>query len=126
MGNASNISALFQSLPLNDEKGTLEMDSEKFVLVVNYSSLENNSERKVKQSVIYNTTAAFVLIKNLQKIEMRFPDESFIVLRNNIEKWFGTDLTEMKDPVQFKNNVQDPLKKNDLIEWLGAYTEGVE
>src|SRR4051794_34824358 len=55
MGNASNMSALFQALPLNDEKGTLEMDSEQFLLIVNYSSPENEADL-VKQSVIYNTT----------------------------------------------------------------------
>ena len=46
--------------------------------------------------------------------------------RSNVEKRFGTDLSKLKDPVQFKNNVQEPLKKNDLIEWLGTYTVGVE
>ncbi|MFJ8064042.1 DUF4825 domain-containing protein [Psychrobacillus sp. NPDC096426] len=122
MGNAGNNINLFGNLPLTQHQGTFEMDSDQFLLIINYTSLEGESERTVQQSVIYNTTAAFVLIKNLQQIEMRFPDESFIVQRGNVEKWFGSDLSDLTDPIQFKEKVQEPLKKNNLKEWLATYT----
>ena len=79
MGNASNTIHLFGNLPLSQRVGTFEMDSDTFLLIINYSYGEDESERMVQQSVIYNTTAAFVLIKNMQQVEMRFPNESFIV-----------------------------------------------
>ena len=85
--------------------------------------MEGVSERIIQQSVIYNTTAAFVLIKNLQQIEMQFPNKSFIVPRSNVENWFNNNLSNLIDSTQFKEKVQDPLKNNNLDEWLATYTE---
>ncbi|WP_391201327.1 DUF4825 domain-containing protein [Psychrobacillus sp. L4] len=123
MGNASNDFNLFGNLPLKQHLGTFEIDSGHFLLITNYGSSEGESERTIQQAVIYNTTAAFVLIKNLQQIEMRFPGKSFTVQRSNVEKWFNSNLSNLIDPVQFKEKVQEPLKKNDLDEWLATYTE---
>jgi len=42
----------------------------------------------------------FVLIKSLEKIEMRFPDESLIVDCKNEGNRFGTNLSELRDAIQ--------------------------
>ena len=43
--------------------------------------------------------------------------------RDNVEKWFKTTLADLKDPVVFKERVQDRLNEN-IDEWVAAYTEG--
>lgn len=123
MGNASNNFNLFGNLPLVQYLGTFEMDPDRFLLIVHYQDPIDESERTVQQSVIYNSTAAFVLIQNLQQLEMRFPEDTYTVHRSDVEKWFGSDLSELSDPVKFKEQVQEPLKKDDLEVWLGAYTK---
>ena len=123
MGDASNMVGLFQALPLNEQRGTLEMDPDSFMLIVNYNSSTVELGEKAEQGVIYNTTAAFTLIGNLQKIEMRFVDKSYIVTRENVDKWFGTTLVDFKDPVVFKEKVQNHLNGN-IDDWIRAYTEG--
>lgn len=124
MGDSSNIGGLFQALPLNQERGSLEMDSETFSLIVNYNTTTAELGRKAEQGVIYNTTAAFTLIGNLQSVEMRFEDKSYTVTRENVEKWFGTTLVDFKDPEMFKEKVQDKLKQVDIDDWIMVYTEG--
>jgi hypothetical protein len=52
-----------------------------------------------------------------------FDDESYIVTRENVEKWFGTTLVDFKDPKIFKEKVQKNLT-DDINEWVSAYTEG--
>lgn len=123
MGNASNTSQLFRNLPLSQRVESFEMDPDQLLLIVKYHDPKNESERLVQQSVIYNTTAAFVLIKNLQQVEIRFPNASFIINRKNVEKWFGTDFLALIEPVEFKKKVQEPLKNENLEEWLTAYSE---
>lgn len=122
MGNASNIGNLFGALPLNQYRGTYEMDSELFSLVMNYNTSTLGYEDIVKRSVIYNTTAAFTLIGNLEEVEMHFQNKPYIVTRENVEKWFGTTLIDLKDPLIFKERVQDKLN-GDISQWLKVYTE---
>lgn len=124
MGDNSNMNNLFQALPLNDQKGTLEMDSDVFSLIVYYNTTTAELGQKAAQAVIYNTTAAFTLIGNLQTVEMRFEDESYTVTRENVEQWFGTTLVDFKNPEEFKGKVQEKLKKEDIDKWISAYTEG--
>jgi hypothetical protein len=123
MGDASNMGGLFSALPLNNYRGPLEMDAEQFSLIVEYNFGADVSTEMVKQAVVYNTTAAFTLIGNLQEIKLLFDDESYIVTRENVEKWFGTTLVDFKDPKIFKEKVQKNLT-DDINEWVSAYTEG--
>lgn len=120
MGDASNTNGLFNALPLSNEKGKIAMDPDTFLLVVNYDLPTEEYEKEIKQTVLYNTTAAYVLIENLQIIEMRFLDKSYTVTRENVEIWFGTTLFDLKNPEAFKEQVQERLKEN-IDEWFGAY-----
>lgn len=112
MGDASNISNLFNNLPFSDHKGTIELDSDTFTFIVNY---DGTSDDKV---VIYNTTAAFVLIKNLENVDMRFSDRSYVITRKQVEGWFGPDFEALIDPIVFKEKVQHPLLENNTSEWV--------
>ncbi len=112
MGNASNMNNLFNNLPLSNYKGMVELDSESFIFTVNYDTVGDD------QTVIYNATAAFVLIKNLEVIEMRFTNRSYVITRENVEKWFGSNLDQLTDPALFKEKVQKPLMNDDGKGWL--------
>ena len=102
----------------------MEMDAEKFTLIVDYNLDDSDvTIETVKQAVVYNTTAAFTLIGNLQEIKLLIYDESYIVTRENVEKWFGTTLVDFKDPKIFEEKVQAHLT-TDINEWVLAYTEG--
>lgn len=123
MGDASNTNGLFNALPLNEYKGTIEMDADAHSLIVHYEPPVEESKEQVKQAVIYNTTAAFTLIENLETVEMKIGNQSYKVTRNYVEKWFGTTLVDFKDPEVFKEKVQKRLNDNIDV-WLTAYTEG--
>lgn len=123
MGDASNLNGLFNALPLNEYKGTIEMDSDVFSLIVNYETSAEEIEEKAKQAVIYNTTAAFTLIDNLETVNLHFEDKSYTVTRDHVERWFGTTLIDFKEPEVFKEKVQNHLNEDiDLL--VIAYTEG--
>lgn len=123
MGDASNLGGLFNALPLNNYRGPMEMDAEKFSLIVDYKLDADISTETIKQTIVYNTTAAFTLIGNLQEITLLIDDESYIVTRENVEKWFGTTLVDFQDPKIFKEKVQAHLT-TDINKWVLAYTEG--
>lgn len=116
MGNNSNITNLFNNLPLSKHKDIVELEPDTFTAVVNYNT---SSDEK---TVIYNATAAFVLIRNLEVIDMRFSDDSYVITRENVEQWFGDDFDSLINPVVFKERVQMPLKENNTTDWINQYT----
>ncbi|WP_313892821.1 DUF4825 domain-containing protein [Psychrobacillus sp.] len=118
MGYASNTNNLFNNLPLADKKEGIELNSDESILIVNYKTV---SDEEVEKAVIYNATAAFVLIKNLQEIDMRFSNHSYAVTRENVEHWFGGNFAELIEPSFFKEAVQDQLLKPNTNEWLTVY-----
>ncbi|CAM3149552.1 DUF4825 domain-containing protein [Filibacter tadaridae] len=124
MGNNSNMGNLFSELPLNKYQETFEIDSEALSLTMHYNARVDEIGKKAEQAVLYNTTAVFVLIGNMQKIEMKFEDKSYTVTRKNVEDWYGGKLDKLKKVDEFKKDVQQPLIHEDSGVWLAAYTKG--
>ncbi|WP_411748053.1 DUF4825 domain-containing protein [Psychrobacillus psychrotolerans] len=117
MGNNSNITNLFNKLPLSNYKYSVELEPDTFTAAINYNT---SSDEK---AVIYNTTAAFVLIKNLEVIDMRFSDQSYVMTRENVEQWFGDDFERLIDPSIFKDKVQNALMESTTTNWIDQYTK---
>ncbi|WOV88538.1 DUF4825 domain-containing protein [Sporosarcina oncorhynchi] len=124
MGDSSNSNGLFESLPLSEYKGTIAMDSDKHSMRVNYEVNASELNGTAEQAVLYNSTAAFVLIGNLKEIEMHFTDKSFTVKRFLVENWFGTEFNDLKDPAVFKEKVQNPIGAAGAEKWFEVYTGG--
>jgi len=116
MGNNSNITNLFNKLPLSNHKYLVELEPNTFTAVINYNKSSDD------KTVIYNTTAAFVLIKNLEVMDMRFSDRSYVMTRENVEQWFGDDFDRLIDPIIFKDKVQNSLMESTTTDWIDQYT----
>ena len=117
MGNNSNITNLFNKLPLSNHRDLVELKPDTFTFVVNYNTSGD------EKTVIYNATAAFVLIKNLELVDMRFSDQSYVITRENVEQWFGDDFDKLIDPAVFKKKVQNPLMESTGSDWIDQYTK---
>ncbi|WP_277583993.1 DUF4825 domain-containing protein [Psychrobacillus antarcticus] len=117
MGNNSNITNLFNNLPLSNYRDLVELEPDSHTVVVNYNASGD------EKTVIYNATAAFVLIKNLELVDMRFSDQSYVITRENVEQWFGDDFEKLIDPVLFKQKLQNPLMDSTVTDWIDQYTK---
>ena len=117
MGNNSNITNLFNNLPLSNYRDLVELKPDTHTFVVNYNT---SGDEKM---VIYNATAAFVLIQNLEVVDMRFSDQSYVITRENVERWFSDDFDRLIDPAVFKEKVQNPLMESTVTDWVHQYTK---
>lgn len=116
MGNASNIVNLFHTLPLNNIEMSFELFPDKLTFNVNYKdTIENINEDKVNRILIYNSTASFALIDNLQAINYNFTDTKYKVLRSDVEKWYGGDLSGLLKKEEWKSKVQDKIENNKYV-----------
>lgn len=110
MGNATNLIQIFDHLPLSEYDTTFQIDSEKLAVAVNFDeSIQNIGETRVKQSVQYNSVAAFALIDNLQKITYNFSNLSYTFTRSEIEAAYRSPLSRLLTIDKWKTEVQDKL-----------------
>lgn len=116
MGNASNTINLFHTLPLNNVEMSFELFPDKLTAAVNYKdTIENINENKVNKALIYNSTVTFALIDNLQGINYNFTDRKYKVLRSDVKKWYGEDLSGLLNKDEWTSKVQDKLEDNGYV-----------
>ncbi|MFU1793734.1 DUF4825 domain-containing protein [Paenibacillus azoreducens] len=117
MGNASNLSNLMHSLPLNEVRSTFELHPDTLTadIVYHADTADLNSE-KLERSLIYNATAAFALIENLEQIRFKFEDRTYTAKRSELENWYGKKLPSLTDsPKIWQPVVQEPLANPDYV-----------
>ncbi|MBS4201905.1 DUF4825 domain-containing protein [Bacillus sp. FJAT-49732] len=117
MGNAGNTTQLFGHLPLHDILKDFELKSDDLTVMVNYTQKTTDiNNQLLNQSLIYNSTAAFALIENLEKIEYHFVDETITVDRESIERQY-TNFDELTESTKIWNEkVRNPLKDTKYVE----------
>ncbi len=137
MGNASNSINLFYHLPLSGNPMTFEIFPDTLTLEVNINArvteagknnlkdtpiaLEGLKEvidsyftNTVYKALIYNSTAAFSLIGNLENVVYRFTDAEFRVNRADVEKLYK-DFNKLLEESEWKEQVQKPLEDEAYI-----------
>lgn len=116
MGNASNLANLFQSLPLNDIEKSFELFPENLTAEVNYKeTVWGIGEGQVDRALIYNATAAFALIDNLEALNLNFAGSSYQVLRSDVEAWYGAELSVLAEKDVWAGEVQGRLADGKYV-----------
>lgn len=116
LGDNSNIINLNYVLPLNNVPRTYEIDSKNLEYIINYKeAFENMDEDKVKADLIYNATANFAVIDNLQAITFNFTDKSFKLTRNYMNDWYNDSLSSLLQESKWKTAVQEKLEDKNYV-----------
>ena len=138
MGNSSNMINLFYHLPLSASKMKFELFPDTFTVQINFEdtarvvgktnlkdtphAMEGIAEvidkfykDNVYKSLIYNSTAAFALIDNLESIIYHFSDITYRVNRADVEALYS-DFENILKEANWKEHVQTPLKNDKYID----------
>ena len=126
MGNAGNNMNLVNHLPLSDVPRTFQQNPDEFTLTVNYErSVGEVGKERVEKAILYNATAIFALVENMDIVEFEFVDQTFTVTRERVNSWFGEDVDSFKNEKVFIEKVRQPIiARESLDEWFVEYTEG--
>lgn len=117
IGNASNISGLFETLPLNPISKKYEIDSDQCTLTVNYlDTVWHIGEDKVQRDLIYNSLAAMAAIDNLSGITYRFSGDSYSFERAQMEEVFGSPLSDLLEENNWVEKVQSQLSSEEFCQ----------
>lgn len=116
MGNASNIGNLFHSLPLNDTEMSFQLYTDTLTAEIFYKSdISEIGGDMVDRALIYNATAAFALIENLDAVKFSFEDISYRALRADVEKWYGIGLQALAGKEIWAEKVQSKLSDEEYV-----------
>ena len=116
MGDAVNLAALLGVLPLPNLSGTMELESDQFLLrlVLDGTYAQAGEEETVKRNLLYESVALCAAVENLQQVSFVFDDREISHDRATLEEWFGADLRALLEKEEtWKTQVQDRL--DDVI-----------
>lgn len=122
VGNNSNDVNLNANLPLANVPHTFSIDSTTRTLDVRYTKSERDLAMAMSQfqaSLVYNATANFALIDNLNAITFSFPGASYHATRAEVQTWYGIELSKLSNESTWKQKVQNKL--SDLKYVTSAY-----
>ncbi|MEO2205298.1 DUF4825 domain-containing protein [Paenibacillus pabuli] len=112
MGDFSNLSHLNQALPLHDQLNGYQLYPETFTAQVNYSMDTREIDAEdLEQILVYNATANFVLIDNLEQVVYQFEDTSHALSRGAAQRWVGKELKALRDPDQWDSVIRSKLEE---------------
>lgn len=116
MGDFSNFDHLISSLPLNHIERTYQLYSDQLTAQINYKDTVSGIGRtKVERGLIYNATAAFALIDNLNTINFDFMDLDYQVTRQDVESWYGVTVSTLLDEDTWRTKVQEQLDDEEYV-----------
>ncbi|MFD0710403.1 DUF4825 domain-containing protein [Paenibacillus sp. GCM10027626] len=116
MGNAANITRLNSELPLGYVDRTYSLDSERLAINIKFASdAASIGQELVEQALLYNSTANFALIGNLQTIRYQFENAAYTVERRQIEALYGKELWRLLEGNRWSEDVQRQLSDTEFI-----------
>ncbi len=125
MGDAGNLINLNASLPMRDIERTFQLYPEELTAEIRFQARAGDlQEEKLKQLLVYNSTANFAMIDNLEKLIFAFEDQTFTIRRDEVESWYGNQVTlaSLRDARTWEKEVQSRL---DDMKFVGDYIENL-
>ncbi|MFC6464839.1 DUF4825 domain-containing protein [Marinilactibacillus sp. GCM10026970] len=132
LGDNSNTFNLFRSLPMTQDEMTFQLYPEELGVEIHYPTTLNESahstittdrdneygqkeENIAYRALLYNTTAAFALIKNINQLTFEFQDSRFDFKRSDFESMYS-NLDQLLDEDTWIQKVQQPLQDDQYVE----------
>ena len=94
----------------------LKTSEKPYGIILNYDW--SDSEQNYKKTAIYNATFLFALIKNADWITFNFDDHEYKITKENLQNWYGKDLSDLKNEDETKKLAQKYLEDESKINQL--------
>lgn len=118
VGNNSAVTNIVKELAHHQElrQITLQTKQTPYGIHLTYKDIETeNIEQEIKETVLFNATYLFVLIDNVDRITFTFPDYKYTVTRDQLNHWYGQNLSTIKREQDVKQLIQHHLKSETNI-----------
>lgn len=116
LGNNSDVLGIIHQLPQSKVFNQIILQTQKkpYGMTIKYGyesgSLENN--------VVNNATFMFTLVNNVDSITFEYPNEKFTLSRQQLQQWYGKDLSEIRTEKDLKKLIQTNLTDKSKVNQL--------
>lgn len=117
IGDNSAVGNIINELPGSKafKQSSLQTKEKPYGMVIQYGDVTGN----IKEIYINNATYIFALVKNADWITIDFPNEKDTLTRQQIQQWYGKDLSKITNEKDLKRliqtNVNDKNKVSELF-----------
>lgn len=122
LGDNSNVRNIVQQLPHGDQLKKMELVTKEkpYQLTLRYDGYtEGQVEQKSNRTAIYNATALFTLILNVDQVNMTIEDNSYHFTKQQLRDWYGKDFTAYENEKALKAftkpYIEDERKVKEII-----------
>ncbi len=96
LGDNNSVRDIVQQLPHGNQLKKMELSTKEkpYQLTLRYGGYtEGQVEQKSNRTAIYNATALFTLIPNVDQVNMMIEDASYHFTKQQLRDWYGKDFT---------------------------------
>lgn len=118
VGDNSAVANIVYQLAHNNEFNQMSLDTEKepYGITLEYKDINaKNVDKEMKETVISNSTFLFALIKNVDWITFKFPDQEFTVTKEKLQDWYNNKLDGFENEQDLMKLIQEHLKSADSV-----------
>ena len=122
LGDNSSVRDIVQQLPHGDQLKKMELSTKDkpYQLTLRYAGYEEGQvEQKSNRTAIYNATALFTLIPNVDQVNMTIEDASYYFTKQQLRDWYGKDFTTYDNEKALKAftkpHIEDELKVKEIL-----------
>ena len=107
IGNNSAVRNIITELPRSKafKQPALQTKEKPYGMVIQYGHVTGD----IKDIDINNTSYMFALVKNADWISFDFPNEKDTLTRQQLQQWYGTDLSKITNEKDLKKLIQTHL-----------------
>lgn len=111
----SDVESVIKQLPESEEFKRMKLHSKNsYGITTVYGNIDNDTI----ETVIYNATFMFILIENLDWVTFHFPNESYTLKKEQLQKWYGRDLHQFINEKELKNIIENNRKDKEKVKKL--------
>lgn len=118
VGDNSAVGNIVKQLAHNKELNQISLETKKepYGIILEYKDMDvKKVDKEMKETVISNSTFLFALIKNVDRITFKFPDQEFSVTKEKLQDWYNNKLDGFENEQDLKKLIQEHLKSEDSV-----------
>ncbi|MGG4393672.1 DUF4825 domain-containing protein [Paenibacillus thiaminolyticus] len=123
VGDNSAIGSILGMLPQSDrlKQFSLSTAEKPYRITVQYNEAASPmSESEIRETVIFNATFLFALVRNVDQVHLDLEGQSYLITREQLQSWYGKELDQFENEQDLRNLTQEFIPDKGKVDQLFA------
>ena len=123
VGDNSAIGSILGMLPQSArlKQFSLSTAEKPYRITVQYNEAASPmSESEIRETVIFNATFLFALVRNVDQVHLDLEGQSYLITREQLQSWYGKELDQFENERDLRNLTQEFIPDKGKVDQLFA------